>query len=77
MTCQIYTLEEAKAELADVNSAIKAVRHGQKYTLGGRSLERVSMADLVKERNYWAGYVSRLCKTGRSGPVMRRALPHG
>ena len=77
MSCGPYTLAEAQAELAEVNSAIKAVRSGQKYSIGGRSLERVPLSELIKERNYWTGVVSRLCKTGRSGPMMRRVIPHG
>lgn len=72
-----YSLIFAKERLAAYYAAEEAVLSGQSYTIGGRSLTRADLAAIRAGMELWEGRVTRLETTGRSGPVMRRVIPHG
>ena len=72
-----FSLTFAKERLAAYYAAEEAALAGQSYTIGGRSLSRQNLAEIRKGIELWEGRVTRLETTGRSGPTMRRVIPHG
>lgn len=74
----LLTLEKIKEHyeawcMADLNGAA-----GQSYSIGGRSLTRMSAQDVRDQMAYWKKlYVRKKCYGTTNGPIAVRAIPHG
>jgi hypothetical protein len=67
-----YTLDEAKAALAQWKAAVAGLATSQSYTIGTRTLTRVNLSEARQMVSYFASIVGQL--SGRAGggiPVMR------
>lgn len=49
----LYTVEEAQEHLENWKQAERALATGQSYSIAGRSLTRVNLADVMTQINYW------------------------
>ena len=67
-----YTLEEAKAELEHWKEAKRAAATGKSYKIGGRELDRYSLAEINGEIDKFAEIINVLSEQ-RVGPFKVRA----
>ena len=62
------TLAQAEEQLAEAYSALSAARKMQDYQIststGGRRVQRASLADLMKDVQYWQRQVNSLARGG-------------
>lgn len=66
------TLEAAKDNLQMWIEAQQAVATGQSYKIGGRSLTRASLSDILKMIRYWQNVIDELeAGVGRGARVLR------
>lgn len=68
------TVEEARENLKLWLEAEKAVATGQSYKIGGRSLTRASLNDIVSRIKFWRAEIDRL-ENGQKGARVLRAVP--
>ena len=70
------TLAEANEMLQLWIEAEKAVSTGQSYSIGGRSLTRVNMKEIMEAQRYWESEIYRLQNNVNSrGARVLRVVP--
>lgn len=69
------TLEQAQSHLASWMQADEAVSQGQKYSIGGRQLDRVDASQITEKIKFWTKQCERL-QGGRNGGLrVQRIMP--
>lgn len=69
------TIEEARANLNMWLEAEKAVATGQSYKIGGRSLTRANLSDIIKRIAFWRNELDKLETGAGRGARVLRAVP--
>lgn len=70
-------IEERKALLGEVNTAIRKVLSGQSYSLGSRSVTRANLAELRSFRRELEAEIAALEESGTTKRRFKRVVPFG
>jgi len=74
MTSSVITLEFAQNKVVEYLAAEEKILTSQEYSIGDRSLTRVALRELVKQREKWELVCSRLARGSRS-PIVTQVVP--
>lgn len=74
MTSTAITLTKAQEMVATYLAAEECVLTGQQYSIGDRSLTRVDLREIIKQREKWELVCARLVR-GTRAPLVTQVVP--